>query len=690
MRSFLVLLLASSVVMCSGRRLPDAERSPDSPKPKAPPPVILDCGPAPADSIVGTHKTADVMATGDSSYTAGAIRRSATEYEASVSSGEQTSPSSAVSTSCSSPGPPSTATFDLVGIASRDAIKSNGDTLAFPGAWGPGRTATFMGRCPYRGDSASVAFHKADALVWDTSVVNSVAAIAMNDLSDSKLDVVWVDSAGVQPFENTSSGDAQVADKCLIVTGTAAQGPVIVKWDNETFPAATLWGLDGTRNENLSDAVIMGIAFYSGHHESTGNTSTVQWTGNDTRNDSLTNVIFAYLSCAYSNDTCFQLSGGESEIRNRNVTFQRILVGYTYKTSMAVAGSRSVGFYQFVITHGEHRLPEWGSVDTMGVFNGVIAFTIDKRYMSMRQSNSLGLRMDNWIVGNLFLDGQFVQADPRHIQIGNALEDTLSSVDSIYIYAGMNVIDSIGSTLGRVKPDSASSEWTGSGCTVNFVNGGACADSSLFAHEKATPERMAERLSAWQAYDTLVVAMKVGPYWYVDKDGRMQFRQDSLAVQMLQDIIDHNARGNVDMATLWYVKTADGYPDAAGLVSAQPTNSDTDPMPDDWEDACGFDKNSNDGWKVEAGKGPYMAAERYFYATDEKGVTVVINGTVEEDSAQVERFPARSGPWAHEASLIMPDTIYDRPLFSRGDSIRVIMFTGTSPDTLTAQEVPCL
>lgn len=613
--------------------------------------------------------------------------------------GDRSQPSDAFIEPCPDPpsgSPPSAATFELVGIANRDAVTASADTAAFPGAMGWGATSTFgLGACQ-RDDPDSIAIHVVtDTIATADSSTTKLPGILVNALSDNKLDIVVGKKPGFNDMLNF--GEVEVDDDCLIVAMQTAAGPVgFGGSDDFRFGLRALY-LKG----NQKHQIWQGISFFGSQSVELGGTNATLFQVG-AQGHEVDHIIVARNNFFYCGDTCLQAQSGDGAggafvspgwEDKHDLLYQRNLFSYQFKTTYADQGSKRQTYFRNVAGPGSrHRIPEYGEGDTIQIANNIInPNSNDKRPISARQPDSIPpLHTD--VLGNVVLSGRGGPGGGvgvRPYQVGNSDSDTVSSLNMLLHFNG-NVADTVRGTNGVAipgdKPDPDASAWgdpaSNTGCFVKDTDG-FCADSTVFkmAAAASDPEITLALWAAWTAFAELVTNKAAGAHQAVDSLGRWVDILIPLADSALTQIANGTGPTEEDSATAYY-----GFPQGRwdALYFQEWRDDNGDGFPDALAAAC----NVTDP-KARAPGMVWTEVEQWVYATDEYGVSTVIHGIVAEDSAQIQRFPEGTGPWTYEASLIMPDSIYDRTQFTRGDSIRVIMFTGTDPDTLPAKKVGC-
>lgn len=606
------------------------------------------------------------------------------------------------------PGGTSDADFVIKGLANINATLY-GDTAAFPGAEGWGGPSTFGGHCP-RGDSAlTVVWTPTDTLEGGASAGDSslthIGGVLTKGISASKLDYIAPKVSGYNDM--LGFGPIEVQDSCLVSLFQTAPGPYWIGGGADFNQGVNIIELVGTNSHHIW----RGGRYLGSQSVADGGANVTNWQVG-AEGAKVNYLIFSDNFHAHCSDICWQPQSGDGSGGSqnnpgwedkKNITIQKSLFGYTQKTTYGDQGSKRLTFSKNASGPGtRHRIPEFGEGDSIQVANTVVnPNSNDKRPISARQPDTIPvLHID--LLGNLVLSGRGGPGggvNVRPLQIGNSDSDWPNHVNMV-IHADGNVADTVRGTNGVSpsgdKTDPDASAWgdtaSNTGCFIKDSDG-FCADSTVFklASPASAPIIPLTIWAAWEAWDSLVSLGLVGAWWSVDSLGRWVDTRDTMQALLINQILTGTGPLEEDSAKYYFTASSDGFPHGLYDVDKFTLGSDPDGdgTPTAWEQACGYDPNSKDSWKRDAGQ-VWTNIERWANGNDEFGIRIQAIDYADEDSAQVERFPAGGGSWAYFASMDLPGTDFvDRDQFSRGDSIRVRFFKGTTPFLADAQIVGC-
>ncbi len=431
--------------------------------------------------------------------------------------------------------------------------------------------------------------------------IGSLQDIIENQLVDDTMDYVIFRTGGT-----TSSVTITPSANCLYVAGQTAPG--------DGFQAHHSSGsqvLDLPRNLNGTNSIWRYLRFRS--HKGTPGAQDVVTVLSGR------NIIFDHVSAQYGNDETFTLTTvgtGNSGNNIAKVTIQWSIIGpglrlHSTGTALGRADDMttrndSSSWHHNLWVHNSHRNPRIVANEPVELINNIV-------YNWKNKVGGFCRGPDVDIVRNYWKGGPWAPSAARSLMKNCNLGSDPPSIGTKE-FARLFVLGQVLDSLGTVLKDSTADQEA----FFTFDSGSALDDSMFSASRFANPVIAVTEHSAAQAYDSILdVNIGAGVTRRLDCDGTWLLAQRDT----LENLLVNHVLNNTGPSTNEENDHPDDYPvnGSSGIPSLSAgtacTDTDSDGMPDVWEDANGLDKNDGTDFTSDADGDGYIALEEYLNGT---------------------------------------------------------------------------
>ena len=335
------------------------------------------------------------------------------------------------------------------------------------------------------------------------------------------------------------------------------------------------------------------------------------------------NIIFDHCSISFGTDEGFSLTTLSTASRANadsleNITAQRCIIGpglRPHSTGSLIGGPGDrtsavnyVSIHHNLYIHNAHRNPVYqDSADGMQWINNVV---YNCRNWNSGSSNALGQtnfgpRID--YSRNYYKSGPWaVNCDDEiHRETGDPADNRQVSL----LWVNKNVVDSLGTLIADSTVDLTIDRYVWS------IGGSSLPGSAFVGSRQAFPQVPVTESHAVAAYDTIATDADVGAWQKLNDsacDGTFIDARDALDDTLIAHV-QNNTGPSIDTEN-------DSPNDYGGIPTLAAgtacTDTDSDGMPDVWEDANSLDKNSAADNFQDADTDGYTNIEEYLNGTD--------------------------------------------------------------------------
>ena len=435
----------------------------------------------------------------------------------------------------------------------------------------------------------------------NASGAGSFRDIIENQLVDDIMDFVIFRVGGTQ----SSASDIRISESCIYIAGQSAPGDGFQVYSNGGRTILT------NGSSDTGDFIVRYLRI----------TSDKSGPGPDAIGlDGGHDMMWDHISVSFGNDEVFSIVGlskilSSAARPHKDITVQWTIIGpglrpHSTGSLFAAHKDSSNAFNRLSLHHNlwihtAHRNPALEHIDSVQVINNVVHnwrnsgmiyilpwhMTVDFVRNYYRQGPWTGGAKGTVIIRDAYLPPPF-PAPPG---------DAMGKVYMIRNIADDALLDS----LGDQKT-----------VTVDGDIGGQMHDTFFVASAYTSPSIPITEYSAAQALDSVLnltgTNTGVGAFLTLTCAGAWQVKRDALDALLIQDAIDGTGPGSADTD---YDDPDDfgGVPTFASGTAC--TDTDSDGMPDVWEDANGLDKNDGTDFTSDNDGDGYIALEEYLNGT---------------------------------------------------------------------------